>query len=119
MAQILRATLNQLRRDSGIPCESASRAFSIRCAEGIFESDPSAWEADMLDTQTKDMEPVPGWRFPRFLRFGDDGDETARPKATKPPKEPEERNPEVRCSERWRTIDDIAQGNVTCRRFAA
>src|SRR5208337_1512757 len=45
----------------------------------------------MLDTPTKDMEPAPGWRFPRFLRFGDDGDETARPKAKKPPKEPEER----------------------------
>jgi cell division protease FtsH len=29
--------------------------------------------------------------LPRFLRFGDDGGETARPKATKPPKEPEER----------------------------
>ena len=51
----------------------------------------SAWEADMLDTPTKDMEPAPRWRFPRFLRFGDDGGETARPKATKPPKEPEER----------------------------
>jgi cell division protease FtsH len=45
----------------------------------------------MLDTPTKDMEPAPGWRFPRFLRFGDDGGETARPKATKPSKEPEER----------------------------
>ena len=45
----------------------------------------------MLDTPTKDMEPAPGWRLPRFLRFGDDGDETARPKPTKPPKEPEER----------------------------
>src|SRR5271165_6697828 len=45
----------------------------------------------MLDTPTKDMEPARGWRFPRFLRFGDDGDETARPKATKPPKEPEDR----------------------------
>ena len=45
----------------------------------------------MLDKPTKDMEPAPGWRFPRFLRFGDNGDETARPKATKPPKEPEER----------------------------
>ena len=45
----------------------------------------------MLDTPTKDMEPAPGWRFPRFLRFGDAGGETARPKATKPPKEPEER----------------------------
>ncbi|MGC2784146.1 MAG: ATP-dependent zinc metalloprotease FtsH [Roseiarcus sp.] len=45
----------------------------------------------MLDTPTKDMEPAPGWRFPRFLRFGEDGGETARPKATKPPKEPEER----------------------------
>ena len=44
----------------------------------------------MLDTPTKDM-PARGWRFPRFLRFGDNGDETARPKATKPPKEPEER----------------------------
>ena len=44
----------------------------------------------MLDKPTKDMEPAPGWRFPRFLPFGDDG-ETARPKATKPPKEPEER----------------------------
>ena len=45
----------------------------------------------MLDTPTKDREPAPGWRFPRFLRFGEDGGETARPKATKPPKEPEER----------------------------
>ncbi len=40
----------------------------------------------MLDTPTKDKEPAPGWRFRRFLRFGDDGGETARPKATKPPK---------------------------------
>ena len=45
----------------------------------------------MLDKPTKDMEPARGWRFPRFLRFGDNGDETARPKATKPPEEPEER----------------------------
>ena len=45
----------------------------------------------MLDKPTKDMEPAPGWRFPRFLRFGDNGDETAQPKAKKPPKEPEER----------------------------
>ena len=45
----------------------------------------------MLDTPTKDMAPAPGWRFPRFLRFGENGDETARPKATKPPKEPEDR----------------------------
>ena len=45
----------------------------------------------MLDKPTKDMEPARGWRFPRFLRFGDNGDETARPKTTKPPKEPEER----------------------------
>ena len=45
----------------------------------------------MLDTPTKDMEPAPGWRFPRFLRFGDDGGETGGRKATKPPKEPEER----------------------------
>jgi cell division protease FtsH len=44
----------------------------------------------MLDTPTKDIEPAPGWRFPRFLRFGDDG-ETAQPKGKKPPKEPEER----------------------------
>ena len=40
----------------------------------------------MLDKPTKDKEPAPGWRFRRFLRFGDDGGETARPKATKPPK---------------------------------
>ena len=45
----------------------------------------------MLDKPTKDMEPAPGWRFPRFLRFGDNGDKTAQPKAKKPPKEPEER----------------------------
>ena len=45
----------------------------------------------MLDKPTKDMEPAPGWRFPRFLRFGDNGDATAQPKAKKPPREPEER----------------------------
>ena len=39
----------------------------------------------MLDKPTKDMEPAPGWRFPRFLRFGDNGDATAQPKAKKPP----------------------------------
>ena len=30
----------------------------------------------MLDTPTKDMKPAPGWRFPRFFRFGDDGKAT-------------------------------------------
>jgi cell division protease FtsH len=45
----------------------------------------------MLDKPTKDMEPARGWRFPRFLPFGENGDKTARPKTTKPPKEPEER----------------------------
>ena len=45
----------------------------------------------MLDKPTKDMDPAPGWRFPRFLRFGDNGDKTAQPKTTKPPREPEER----------------------------
>ena len=33
----------------------------------------------------------PVWRFPRFLRFGNNGDTTAQPKARKPPQEPEER----------------------------
>ena len=46
----------------------------------------------MLDKPTKDMEPAPGWRFLRFLGFGDNGDDKAvKPKAKKPPKEPEER----------------------------
>jgi cell division protease FtsH len=40
---------------------------------------------------TKDMEPAPGWRFLRFLGFGDDRDKTAEPNAKTPPKEPEER----------------------------
>ena len=45
----------------------------------------------MLDKPTKDQDPAPGWRFPRFLRFGDNGDTTTLPKARKPPQEPEER----------------------------
>ena len=45
----------------------------------------------MLDKPTKDMDPARGWRFPRFLRFGDNGDKTAQPKTTKPPREPGER----------------------------
>ena len=45
----------------------------------------------MLDKPTKDQDPAPGWRFSRLLRFGDKGDETALPKAKKPPREPEER----------------------------
>ena len=45
----------------------------------------------MLDKPTKDMDPARSWRFPRFLRFGDNGDKTAQPKTTKPPREPGER----------------------------
>jgi cell division protease FtsH len=45
----------------------------------------------MLDKPTKDMEPARGWRFPRFPPFGENGDKTAQPKTTKPPREPEER----------------------------
>jgi cell division protease FtsH len=45
----------------------------------------------LLDKPTKDMDPARGWRFPRFLRFGDNGDKTAQPKTTKPPREPGER----------------------------
>jgi cell division protease FtsH len=44
----------------------------------------------MLDKPTKDMNPAPGGRLRWFLRFGDNGDETAQSKAKKPPKEPEE-----------------------------
>ena len=45
----------------------------------------------MLDKPKTDMQLAPGWRFPRFLRFGNNGDTTAQPKARKPPQEPEER----------------------------
>ena len=39
----------------------------------------------MLDKPTKDMEPAPGWRFLRFLGFGDNRDKAAEPKAKKEP----------------------------------
>jgi cell division protease FtsH len=41
----------------------------------------------MLDKRTKDMEPAPGWRFLRFLGFGDNRDKAAEPKAKKEPEE--------------------------------
>jgi hypothetical protein len=39
MARILRATLNHPRRDSGIPHESASRAFSITLIGPVYDLD--------------------------------------------------------------------------------
>ncbi len=45
----------------------------------------------MLDKPTRDMQPSPGWRLPRFLGFGGDGDKAGEPKAKKPPKAPEDR----------------------------
>src|ERR1700730_13314270 len=48
-------------------------------------------ETYMLDKPAGDMDPAPGWRFLRFLGFGDDRDKAAEPKARKPQKEPEER----------------------------
>jgi cell division protease FtsH len=52
-----------------------------------------ARETDMLDSPTKDMEPAPGWRFLKFLGFGDnrDKDKAVEPNAKTPPEEPEER----------------------------
>ena len=61
---------------------------------GLYSNPDQHWVGDgMLDKPTKDMEPAPGWRFLKFLGFGDnrDKDKAVEPNAKTPPKEPEER----------------------------